>query len=124
MYPPENINCGTEFVFTQRNVGPVDIPNRNAKPIEYFFLFITDNIVDILVRETNRYSDNFLLGKEDWMRDHPRSTYLRWKRMTSERMRKFLALSLCMGLVRIKNVKDYWNTDPTTRQPFHSSIGE
>ncbi|XP_068232203.1 piggyBac transposable element-derived protein 4-like [Palaemon carinicauda] len=119
VYPPEGIDCGSDLVFTQRNVGPLGIPNRNSQPIEYFSLFITDDIIDILVRETNIYANRFLASKEEWIREHPRSKYRIWKPVTHERMKKFLALSLLMGLIKVQDIKDFWSTFRSTRIPFY-----
>ncbi|XP_068234377.1 piggyBac transposable element-derived protein 4-like [Palaemon carinicauda] len=118
VYPPEGIDCGSDLAFTQRNVGPLGIPNRNSQPIEYFSLFITDDIIDILVRETNIYANRCLASKEEWIREHTRSKYRIWKPVTHERMKKFLALSLLMGLIKVQDIKDFWSTFRSTRIPF------
>ncbi|XP_068203735.1 piggyBac transposable element-derived protein 4-like [Palaemon carinicauda] len=118
VYPPEGIDCGSDLVFTQRNVVPLRIPNRNSQPIEYFSLFITDDIIDILVYETNIYANRFLASKEEWIREHPRSKYKSWKPVTHESMKKLLAFSLLMGLIKVQDIKDFWRTFRSSRIPF------
>jgi hypothetical protein len=42
----------------------VDLEDRN-NPLEYFELFITPEIAELISRETNRYAQQFLENKSD-----------------------------------------------------------
>ena len=53
----------TELAFTQTHVGPRKEAFSLAKstnPMDFFNLFLTDDLLDVLVTETNRYATQFL----------------------------------------------------------------
>lgn len=52
IYPPEIDEMQQNFA---ENVGLQDAPQRNSRPITYFFLFMTMDFLRQIVRETNRY---------------------------------------------------------------------
>ena len=76
-----------------RNVGP-QIPLSNG--MTTFSNFITDEIVAIIVRETNRYSRDCESNFE---------TY-------DEEIKAFLGFIILMGIVRLPHLYDYWSTNP------------
>lgn len=52
IFPPEEERRQPDF---QETVGPQNMPNRNSKPIAYFYLLMTLNFLQHIVQETNRY---------------------------------------------------------------------
>ncbi len=54
-------------------------------PIDCYRHFITDEIIDLMVRETNRYAEQYLQAHEI----SRRSKYREWKATTHEEMLKF-----------------------------------
>ena len=49
---------------------------ENATPLDYIELYLTDEIMELLVAETNRYAEQFFVGRE-------KNTYLRqWTNVT------------------------------------------
>ena len=75
---------------------PVNRPNINASPIEYFDYFTTDeennaNLIDILVTETNRYAEQSI--------QQPLSSYSRindWIPTDRAEMRAFIGVMMAM----------------------------
>ena len=118
--PPEQ-ERNTENEFTARNVGIKNCPPRNSRPIEYFYLFFTNFIWDMLVRETNAYADETLKGKRDSGGLKQYSRLQKWVEVTTSEMKKYVALILNMGFIRMKNV-DYWSTKKNRYIAFFSNI--
>ena len=53
----------TVLAFTQTTVGPkkeASALGSNADPVDFFNLFLTDDLLEVLVKETNRYATRFL----------------------------------------------------------------
>ena len=81
-------------------------------PAECFGLFFTPALWTTMKEETNRYA-------VDWAARHPRtagSHMKAWVDVTEEELQCYLALRILMGIVRLPEQKDYWSTDPLTRQ--------
>ena len=76
-------------------VGPtVAMPDN---PLDTFMLFFTPEIIDLLVRETNRYASQCLEG-----------TQTLWSTDVKE-MRAYLGFCILMGIVREPEIRDYWS---------------
>ena len=73
------------------------IDMTNKSPVEFFQLLVTDDILEVIVQQTNLFADQFLqdatLG--------PRSRVQAWERVThnSDELKTFLGLVIIMGLV-------------------------
>ena len=82
-------------------------------PADCFGLFFTPALWTTMKEETNRYA-------VDWAARHPRtagSHMKAWVDVTEEELQCYLTLRILMGIVRLPEQKDYWSTDPLTRQP-------
>ncbi|XP_047143975.2 piggyBac transposable element-derived protein 4-like [Hydra vulgaris] len=67
------------------------------EPVDYYNLFMNNELIDFIVEETNRYGPT---------KD---SNYLPTNNME---MRKFMAIILQMGYVVLPKLDDYWSSDP------------
>ena len=85
--------------FTSRTVPTVNIPES---PLEVFELFFSDDLLDIIVEESNRYAGQ-VMGEEH---------YREWKKITKEDVKAFLGFSILMGIDHLPSVDDYWSKDP------------
>lgn len=88
-------------------------------PLEAFFMFVDDEVFELIVTETNRYADQVKIEKEgkQYARINMRSPTNR------EEIQKFLILLIWMGLVPIGNIADYWGTkSPIYKFEFPRSI--
>jgi hypothetical protein len=74
-------------------------------PIDCYRHFITDEVISLMVRETNRYAKQYLLTHKL----SKRSKNLQWKPTTKEEMLKFLGIVNEMGLVQMPKVGYYWS---------------
>lgn len=73
-------------------------------PLEFFQLFFTEELLNVVVTETNKYGTQ---------RD------CNWIETTNDEIIKFIGLCFAMGLVRLPKLRDYWSTRPI----FNKSIG-
>ena len=94
VYPPEDDPSGVNFVV--RNPGVRNMPSPESRPSAYLFLFLTSEILDQIVRETRRYADTHI-GQQAPRR---RSRESCWDSFCVSDLKKFLGLTLLMGLVR------------------------
>ena len=67
----------------------------NPTALDFFRLYLSDDIVSHLVTETNRYADQFIAANVI----PPHSAVNEWKPTNADEMRAFLGLSLLTGLV-------------------------
>ncbi|CAJ0600609.1 unnamed protein product [Cylicocyclus nassatus] len=70
-------------------------------PIDFFSLFFSTDMIDPIVVETNRYGHRYGQAK-----DHS------WAPTEAEEIRKFVALCLQMGVVKLPILRDYWGSRP------------
>jgi len=81
---------------------------RNVTMLGCVKLFLTDELIEMIVEETNRYATQFI-NREDI----PSSSRVNdWKSITNEEFLNFLALTLLMGMNGKRSIPDYWSTNP------------
>lgn len=93
-----------QFIFSKNPGFKVEIPN-NATALQYLKLFITDEIIDLIVLETNRNADQ-VLSK---LRLTKSSRFSKWTPTDATEIKQFLGLLMWMGLVQMPSLKDYWS---------------
>ena len=86
------------------------------KVFEHVF---SPDVVDHMVKETNRYGEQYVENHMDYLKQHPRARAhdLVKKRITLAEMFKFLALVITMGIVNLTGIQHYWSTS----WPFSSA---
>ncbi|XP_050452172.1 uncharacterized protein LOC126851875 [Cataglyphis hispanica] len=77
----------------------------DISPYDSFALFVDDEVIDLLVLETNRYAEQ-KLNKSELT---PSSRMHKWTPTNSEEIKKFLGLMLWMGFVKANPVSNYWS---------------
>ena len=80
--------------------------NYTIDAIDCYRHFITNEIIDLIVRETNRYAEQYLQTYEI----RRRSKFRQWKPTTNEEILKFFGIIIEMGLVRMSKLKYYWSS--------------
>ncbi|CAG4993144.1 unnamed protein product [Parnassius apollo] len=91
-----------------------NVPENVKIPDELFRLFLTDEIVDKMVLETNLYAEKFLTNPDSKRKSRFRS----WKPINREEMLKFLGVALVMGLNKVPHVNDYWSKNIMYRNEY------
>lgn len=87
-------------------------------PLDLFKLFVTDEIVDMIVTETNRYAD-ILLETQKLQKN---SRLKQWQPTTNAEMLSFFEVLIAMGLVQLPKINLYWSKDPLYHNKFISSV--
>lgn len=113
--PPSDRDTGDWHTFVgkqqsfQYNLTPkfkFHVPN-DAQPIDFFEHYLTEDVIDLMVVETNRNA-NYVISKRRLSR---KSRLKDWKNTNPEEMRKFIGVLLYMGLVPLPRISDYWSKD-------------
>lgn len=87
------------------NSGPLVILDEDMGPMDYFKLFCTDEIIQLMVIETNRNAQQFL-NTQQITRG---SRFSFWQPINQNDMEKFMGLLMWMGLVKMTSIADYWS---------------
>jgi hypothetical protein len=77
----------------------------NPLPSDYFNLFFTSDLFDLIVRNTNKYAAIQRLDKEEKGRE--------WHDLNSAELRVFIGVIIYMGIHLEPETSWYWNTDIT-----------
>ncbi|GFU24079.1 piggyBac transposable element-derived protein 4 [Trichonephila clavipes] len=87
---------------------------------DFFKLMLTDEILAVLVEETNRYAFDLLNlhGESSDKRKHASS----WKPTDKNEILKFLGLILLMGHIEKDSIQDYWTTDNLIETPIFREV--
>ncbi|GFQ75864.1 piggyBac transposable element-derived protein 4 [Trichonephila clavata] len=87
---------------------------------DFFKLMFTDEILSVLVEETNRYAFDVLNlhGETSDKRNHESS----WKPTNKNEILKFLGLILLMGHIEKYSIQDHWTTNNLMETPFFKEV--
>ncbi|XP_061190378.1 piggyBac transposable element-derived protein 4-like [Saccostrea echinata] len=107
-----------------RHMGPVNPPDVEAPPVEYFNkLSVPDvgrSLIDILVQETNRYAGQVLSSQRD---PKPYSRNHKWSDTNHSEMSAYLGLYLSMGILKKPSIESYWQESPWLfRSPAYPEV--
>lgn len=89
-----------------------------AKPIDYFDLFLTHDILEHIVQQTNLYATQELLVNDTSSQSRTHA----WVPVTINEMVKFLGLIGWMGLVKLPAIKDYWRVHKLYGVPLARTV--
>ena len=90
-------------------VGPQVPCSRN--PLEMFSHFFDDEILSLIVRETNLFAEQSLAAT------HSNTT---WETNTTE-IKAYLGFMILMGINRLPEIRDYWARDEKLHNSFIAS---
>lgn len=106
-----------QFRSGKKSAGP-HVSANITEPLDFFKLFYTDQLIDTVVTETNKYAHNKLKDKEL----SKKSMWINWKETTTQEFCAFLAVILNMGTMPLANIAQYWSTDENSRIPFYPNV--
>ncbi|XP_045765134.1 piggyBac transposable element-derived protein 4-like [Maniola jurtina] len=122
-------NVWTEPKGNQRKIIPfteisgvplhVKLSMSNMSPVDFYSLFVTDDILQQIVNHTNCYA----IAKITNMPEATPSARIRkWHPTNLTEMKQFFGLILFMGLVKLVKLADYWSKDKITGHPFSRTV--
>lgn len=95
------------------------IDMENKEPVDFFNLFVTEELINVMVVKTNRYAEQEIekqrpLKRSSWLKD--------WKPINAEEMRLFLGTLLHMGSVKLPSFEHYWSKNKLYKFPVLSKV--
>ncbi|XP_017757888.1 PREDICTED: piggyBac transposable element-derived protein 4-like [Eufriesea mexicana] len=74
-------------------------------PVAIYKLFFTDEILETIVEETNRYAVQCMVNAAYGRRQHQQ----RWNPVTTSELNTFIGILLIMGVVQVPELRLYWS---------------
>ena len=91
----------------------INVNTRDLKSwLDFFSLFFTPEVWQLLVSQTNLYAEQ---------KRGPRESSV-WYPVTVDEMKAWLSLYLDMGLVTKPSISSYWSTEAVLSSPFFPSV--
>ena len=107
----EELTTRIDVDFNQAVGMALDPASLNSSK-DFFELFFTDQVWQLLATQTDLYAEQKREAEESSV----------WYPVSVEEMKAWLALYLCMGIVNKPNIKSYWSTDPILSTSFFPAI--
>lgn len=76
---------------------PIHATETTTSPLDYFYKFFSEDIIEYITEQTNLYSVQNDLTK--------------CINVTTSEMRDFLAVTILMGIIKMPSYRDYWSQD-------------
>lgn len=92
--------------------GPSRTIRHLQQPLEFFMLFMTTEIIQMIVEQTNLYC----------RQSHGGNSPAGWTDVTYQEMLAFFGVVIAMGLVKLPDINDYWATKGINHIPWFPSI--
>ena len=92
---------------------------RNPTVQDFLKLYITDQIIDHIVIQTNLYAQQFIEQLQNNLRPH---SLVHQKATDQEEILTLLAVVILMGVVHKLRFVMYWSTDSLISTPIFSQI--
>lgn len=78
---------------------------ENDRPVDYFNFLFTDELLDLLVEETNAYALEIFFKTP-----HQNARISNWIDTNKLEMKTFLSLTFHMETIKLNTLEDYWKT--------------
>ncbi|KAI8424674.1 hypothetical protein MSG28_006630, partial [Choristoneura fumiferana] len=98
----------------------VNVPISAKTPTEYYELFVTEEIINKMVLETNNYAQMYFINNQRGIKR--KSRVKAWTSTDPEEMKRFLGILMVMGLVKVPHINDYWSKKSIYRNEYIVSI--
>ena len=129
--PPDVAEWQWNRIFPRGNFTPRHIPftgreriipalPRNSSSLDFFKLYITEEMIDHLVTQTNIYAAQYI------EREHgnlgPRSTVHQWIPTNRPEMLTLMGILILMGIIHKPRMAMYWSTDDILATPIFNQV--
>lgn len=98
----------------------INVPVTAETPTDFYKLFVTEEIIDKMVSETNKYAENYINNSQ--VNTKPKSRVKAWTPTDPQEMKRFLGLLMVMGLVKVPHINDYWSKKSVYKNDYIISI--
>ena len=73
---------------------------EDSAPIDFFRLFFTGRVLNLIHSETTRYVDQYMEREREYLQQHPRARAHEWRRapLMLKEVEVFLAIIIAMGI--------------------------
>ena len=88
--------------------------DESSKPVDFFQMYFTDEVLELMVEQTNLYA-------EQVRADDPHKHKTPLSPVTADELKSWLALTLNMGVVNEPTIQSYWASENSTLTPFYIS---
>ena len=103
---------------TSHGDGGIMIDTTDFDALDYYKQYLTDNLLNSFVAETNRYA-------QSWIQGHNLRRYSRahkWRDIMFDEMKVFIGLTLLMGLVKLPRLDLYCTNDSLFHVPLFKAV--
>jgi hypothetical protein len=102
------------------NCGPQNDAKDVTEGTDIFKLFFTQDLVEMIVRETNIYAEQCIVSRD---RTIPLRSRMRdWKPVTVDEIYVVLALFILMGIVQKPTLRSYFSRNSVLATPIFTSV--
>lgn len=107
--------------FTEVSGAPlhVRLSMNNKSPVDFYSLFVTDDVFQQIVHNTNRYAIHNITNMPEATRG---ARINQWSPTNIEEIKKMFGLILFMGLVKLPRLAHYWSKDKIIGHPFPRTV--
>ena len=93
--------------------------NQQQNVLDFLQLYLTDEMLELIVIETNRFANQFILENPD----KAANSYLKnCTDLTVNELQMFIGLVTLMGIVHKPNINSYWSRDELYNTPIISKV--
>jgi hypothetical protein len=91
---------------------------QDASILDFYSIFVDDEVLDMLVLETNRHAEQSIVKAILSNTTSPHSKLVNWVDTTRNEILMFLGLVMWMGLDSKPKLRDYWTKSPLYTNPI------
>ena len=107
--------------FTGKPGVQVPIPD-DADELFFVKLFFTDDVLESVRSETNRYAKEYLTANKETLKLSSDFKFWPEDGISSDKLLAFLALTVYMGILKKDLLRSYWTVDSIIQTPFPRSV--
>ena len=88
--------------------------------LDFVELYLTQEMFTLLITESNRFAKQYISSVDETVRNN---TYVgKWEPVTVPEMKKFIGLTMLMGIVYKPTIHMYWSIDEIYSTPIFSDV--
>ena len=92
-----------------RTAAEVLVDTTDFKAVDYFKLYLDDDLLNHIVTQTNKYAHDYIHNPPTPLKR--KSRVHDWIPTNAEEMQTFLGLAMLMGIIHKPSIALYWSTD-------------